>query len=230
VPGYPCRCSTPPTTSRFSATRRGDQWRGRSSASFRRLSHSLGRRCSRSIRHLVRRAILHEAGDAPAKSKDSPRGVISPSLRTGQIGGGMARAWLPQANPKKWDVWSWCPGRPAHGRVRRHPHRRREHSDGGLRRRAVLRPGEADELVSGRSHDRQRATFMTATGQLHGRLRAVSRGRCHLSTRSRILSGSATATPLTSIAQVSRRLASRVRSWSRPGVAGDDGRRSERLV
>jgi hypothetical protein len=33
--------------------------------------------------------------------------------------------------------------------------------------------------VSGRSHDRQRATFMSATGQLFGRLRAVSRVRCH---------------------------------------------------
>jgi hypothetical protein len=34
--------------------------------------------------------------------------------------------------------------------------------------------------VSGRSHDRQRATSVTATGQLHGRLRAVSRVRCHV--------------------------------------------------
>ena len=33
--------------------------------------------------------------------------------------------------------------------------------------------------MSGRSHDRQRATSVTATGQLHGRLRAVSRVRCH---------------------------------------------------
>jgi len=33
--------------------------------------------------------------------------------------------------------------------------------------------------VSGRSHDRQRAVFMSASGQLRGRLRAVSRGRCH---------------------------------------------------
>ena len=33
--------------------------------------------------------------------------------------------------------------------------------------------GAADELVSGRSHDRQRATSATATGQLHDRLRAV---------------------------------------------------------
>jgi hypothetical protein len=37
---------------------------------------------------------------------------------------------------------------------------------------------EADGIVSGRSHDRQRAVFMSATGQLHGRLRAVSRVRC----------------------------------------------------
>jgi hypothetical protein len=27
--------------------------------------------------------------------------------------------------------------------------------------------GEADDIVSGRSHDRQRATLTTATGQLH---------------------------------------------------------------
>jgi hypothetical protein len=38
--------------------------------------------------------------------------------------------------------------------------------------------GEADDIVSGRSHDHQRAVFMSATGQLRGRLRAVSRGRC----------------------------------------------------
>jgi hypothetical protein len=37
---------------------------------------------------------------------------------------------------------------------------------------------EANDVVSGRSHDRQRAVFMSATGQLHGRLRAVSRVRC----------------------------------------------------
>ena len=37
--------------------------------------------------------------------------------------------------------------------------------------------GEADDVVSGRSHDRQRAVLMSATGQLRGRLRAVSRGR-----------------------------------------------------
>src|SRR5664280_2470759 len=39
--------------------------------------------------------------------------------------------------------------------------------------------GEADGIVSGRSHDRQRAVFMSATGQLRGRLRAVCRVRCH---------------------------------------------------
>ena len=38
----------------------------------------------------------------------------------------------------------------------------------------VARP---TNFVSGRSHDRQRATFVAATGQLYGRLRAVSRGR-----------------------------------------------------
>jgi hypothetical protein len=37
--------------------------------------------------------------------------------------------------------------------------------------------GEADDVVSGRSHDRQWAVLMSATGQLRGRLRAVSRGR-----------------------------------------------------
>lgn len=37
--------------------------------------------------------------------------------------------------------------------------------------------GEADDVVSGRSRDRQRAVLMSATGQLRGRLRAVSRGR-----------------------------------------------------
>ena len=41
--------------------------------------------------------------------------------------------------------------------------------------------GAADNVVSGRSHDRQRATLTSATGQLHGRLRAVSRVRCHRS-------------------------------------------------
>lgn len=39
--------------------------------------------------------------------------------------------------------------------------------------------GEADDVVSGRSHDRQWAVLMSATGQLRGRLRAVSRGRRH---------------------------------------------------
>ena len=37
--------------------------------------------------------------------------------------------------------------------------------------------GEADDVVSGRSNDRQWAVFMSASGQLRGRLRAVSRGR-----------------------------------------------------
>ena len=40
--------------------------------------------------------------------------------------------------------------------------------------------GEEDGLVSGRSHDRQRAPFMSATGQFRDRVRAVSRVRCHL--------------------------------------------------
>jgi hypothetical protein len=39
--------------------------------------------------------------------------------------------------------------------------------------------GEADDIVSGRSHDRQRAVLTSASGQLRGRLRAVSRGRRH---------------------------------------------------
>jgi hypothetical protein len=34
--------------------------------------------------------------------------------------------------------------------------------------------------VSGKSHDHQRAELTTASGQLNGRLRAVSRGRCQL--------------------------------------------------
>ena len=38
---------------------------------------------------------------------------------------------------------------------------------------------EADDVVSGRSHDRQWANLMSASGQLNGRLRAVSRGRRH---------------------------------------------------
>src|ERR1019366_1019538 len=42
--------------------------------------------------------------------------------------------------------------------------------------------GEADGIVSGRSHGRQRAVLMSATGQLHGRLRAVSRVRCQAGT------------------------------------------------
>ena len=37
--------------------------------------------------------------------------------------------------------------------------------------------GEADDVVSGRSHDRQWAVLMSASGQFRGRLRAVSRGR-----------------------------------------------------
>ncbi len=45
----------------------------------------------------------------------------------------------------------------------------------GPQPREAVRP---TNVVSGRSHDRQWATFMTATGQLNGRLRAVSRGRC----------------------------------------------------
>src|SRR6185437_14106456 len=38
---------------------------------------------------------------------------------------------------------------------------------------------EANDVVSGRSHDRQWANLMSASGQLNGRLRAVSRGRRH---------------------------------------------------
>jgi hypothetical protein len=41
--------------------------------------------------------------------------------------------------------------------------------------------GKANDVVSGRSQNRQRATLTSATGQLHGRLRAASRGRCPLS-------------------------------------------------
>ena len=37
--------------------------------------------------------------------------------------------------------------------------------------------GEADDVVSGRSHDRHRAVLMAATGQLRGRLRAEFHGR-----------------------------------------------------
>jgi len=37
--------------------------------------------------------------------------------------------------------------------------------------------GQADDVVSGRSHDHQRAVLMTANGQSTGRLRAVCRGR-----------------------------------------------------
>jgi hypothetical protein len=39
--------------------------------------------------------------------------------------------------------------------------------------------GEADDIVSGRSHGHHRAILMTASGQFRGRLRAVSRGRRH---------------------------------------------------
>ena len=39
--------------------------------------------------------------------------------------------------------------------------------------------GEADDVVSGRSRDRQRAVLMSATGQLPGRLREFSRDRRH---------------------------------------------------
>ena len=35
--------------------------------------------------------------------------------------------------------------------------------------------GEADDVVSGRSHDRQRAVLMSASGQLYGRLRDLPR-------------------------------------------------------
>jgi hypothetical protein len=37
--------------------------------------------------------------------------------------------------------------------------------------------GEADDIVSGRSHGHHRAILMTVSGQFRGRLRAVSRGR-----------------------------------------------------
>src|SRR5436309_7232714 len=43
----------------------------------------------------------------------------------------------------------------------------------------TVRHGEADDELSGRTHDRQRAVLMTASGQLRDRLRAVSRGRRH---------------------------------------------------
>ncbi len=39
--------------------------------------------------------------------------------------------------------------------------------------------GKANDVVSGKSHDHQRATHPSASGQLNDRLRAVSRGRCH---------------------------------------------------
>jgi hypothetical protein len=41
--------------------------------------------------------------------------------------------------------------------------------------------GEADDIVSGRSHGHHRAILMTVSGQFRGRLRAVSRGRRQLS-------------------------------------------------
>ena len=62
----------------------------------------------------------------------------------------------------------------------RSAHQHRHRTPGGA---STAGRGEADELVSGRSHDRQRATFVTATGQLRGRLRAVSRGRCQIRVR-----------------------------------------------
>jgi hypothetical protein len=37
--------------------------------------------------------------------------------------------------------------------------------------------GKADDVVSGRSHDRQRAVFTSASGQLRGRLWEFFRGR-----------------------------------------------------
>ena len=37
--------------------------------------------------------------------------------------------------------------------------------------------GEADDIVSGRSHGHHRAILMTVSGQFRGRLWAVSRGR-----------------------------------------------------
>jgi hypothetical protein len=49
--------------------------------------------------------------------------------------------------------------------------------DGTVRVVSTAGAGEADDDVSGRSHDHQRAILMTATGQFRGRLRAVSRGR-----------------------------------------------------
>jgi hypothetical protein len=42
--------------------------------------------------------------------------------------------------------------------------------------------------VSGRSNGRRRADLMTASGQLHGRLRAVSRGRRHASLPAAVVS------------------------------------------
>ena len=44
---------------------------------------------------------------------------------------------------------------------------------------STARRSEADGIVSGRSHGRQRAVCMSATGQFRARLWAVSRVRCH---------------------------------------------------
>jgi hypothetical protein len=49
--------------------------------------------------------------------------------------------------------------------------------DGTVRVVSTVGTGEADDDVSGRSHDHQCTILMAATGQLRGRLRAVSRGR-----------------------------------------------------
>ena len=81
---------------------------------------------------------------------------------------GRPRRQGPGAAPQVADTGSLVPG--SRGEVESN------RSPGGA---STAGRGKADELVSGRSHDHQRATLVTATGQLHGRLRAVSRIRCH---------------------------------------------------
>jgi Transposase len=55
-------------------------------------------------------------------------------------------------------------------------HRHRNRTRGGAHTEGR---GEANGFVSSRSHVRQRATLVSGTGQPNGRLRTVSRGRCH---------------------------------------------------
>ena len=81
--------------------------------------------------------------------------------------------------------------------------------------------GEANDVVSGRSHDHQRATPMSATGQLRGRLREFSRGRCHPAGRAAAMQAALrSAGPLVRDRSMRRRLRAAPSFRSPPVVGG----------